>query len=127
MEAEAGPSMEAQLQALRDDGPPPGMSHEEFEQQMAQYEQAMQDPAVRSAASDGACPVSEAWLLMHASGCGNVSLVVVSDLLCICIGHHSAAGVYPPSCLPSFTAQLQLFQGTGGSRCHVPRLVSSAC
>ena len=50
MEAEAAPSMEAQLQALRSQGPPPGMSPEDFEKEMAQYEQAMQDPAVRPAA-----------------------------------------------------------------------------
>lgn len=50
VEAEAAPSMEAQLQALRSQGPPPGMSPEDFEKEMAQYEQAMQDPAVRAAA-----------------------------------------------------------------------------
>ena len=98
MEAEAGPSMEAQLQALRDDGPPPGMSHEEFEQQMAQYEQAMQDPAVRSEASHLTCSVSEEWLSMHTSGSCDVRLDVVSMMHSICIGRQAAAGMYPPTC-----------------------------
>jgi hypothetical protein len=55
VEAEAAPSMEAQLQALRSQGPPPGMSPEDFEKEMAQYEQAMQDPAVRATAQTAGC------------------------------------------------------------------------
>lgn len=47
VEAEAEPSMEQQLQMLRAQGPPPGMSQEDFEQQMDTYEKAMQDPQVR--------------------------------------------------------------------------------
>ncbi len=46
-DAEAQPSMEQQIEMLRAQGPPAGMSPEDFEKQIEAYQQAMSDPEVR--------------------------------------------------------------------------------